>query len=211
MYIDHWENVWNIDDINEYRTYLSKYNHAKNSMITILHEYNAIKVCDAACGFGANSLALYSNGFDVYGFDVADDAVAITSKLLSEYGLTEKRFKRADILETGYNDGEFDAVTAKSVLDHLTVKDCVQAVAELARITRKSGLIYASFDPLEDDDISLSHNVLDDGSFIYTDKKRSGLLFRFYSDDEIKDLFKNYKIILFEKDKRGNRHIIIQK
>ena len=104
----------------------------------------------------------------------------------------------------------FDAVTAKAVLDHLLFEDLKKAVSELTRIVKKSGLIYASFDPLEKDDIELPHQVLEDGGYLYTDDTRNGLLFHYYSDDEIKSIFNAYKILMFETDCRGNRHIVVE-
>lgn len=102
MYTDHWDKVWNRNDIDEYRNYLVKYEQVKNSMTEMLHKYHVLKVCDA--------------------------------------------------------------VTAKSVLDHLS-----------------------------------------------SEGTRRGLLFHYYGDSQIISLFKNYTILLFETDERGNRHIIVQK
>ena len=70
--------------------------------------------------------------------------------------------------------------------------------------------MYASFDPLESDDMELEHRVLEDGSFLYTDESRTGLLFHYYSDEEIQKAFKQYEMLGMETDGRGNRHVIIR-
>lgn len=146
----------------------------------------------------------------MYGFDISQASVDITTSLLSEYGLKESRFKKADIMNTGYSSELFDAVTARAVLDHLNAEDFKKALSELQRITRKNGLIYASFDPLEDEDLILEHKTLADGSLLYTDASREGLLFHYYTDDELQDIFRDYSVLMFTKDNRGNRHIVFQ-
>ena len=210
MYEKYWNTVWNTADIEEYRNYIAGYNQLQNDMVAVFRANGVYKVCDAACGFGANSLVLHSNGFQVYGFDIADASVKITTALLTEYGLHENRFKKASMMDTGYSDHEFDAVAARAVLDHLSCADLQKALCELKRITKENGLVYASFDPLEDDDAALAHEITEDGSFIYTDPSRAGLLFHFYSDDEIKRLFRKEKLLSFQTDPHGNRHIILQ-
>lgn len=208
---EYWNTVWNIKDIDEYRKYLVKYNHIENDMIKIFKDAKIHDICDAACGFGANSLALYSNGFNVSGFDISEEAVKLTNTLLFEYGMKEKRFIQCSITNIEYADERFDAVTARAVLDHLSSIDVKKAINELLRITKKGGLLYASFDPLSEEDISFSHQVLADGSFLYDDGDAKGLLFRYYLDDEIKQLFCDFNIIYFNTDTKGNRHIIVRK
>ena len=72
------------------------------------------------------------------------------------------------------------------------------------------GLLYVSFDPLEPDDMELEHSVLEDGSFLYTDESRKGLLFQYYSDEDIRKAFRSYEILAMETDGRGSRHLVIR-
>lgn len=206
----YWDTVWNKEDIEQYRQYIEGYKDIKNVMVRIFQKYNCHIVCDAACGFGANSLILQSNGFDVWGFDISEDSVWITRELLAPYGIEKGQFKLASLTDTKYPDHFFDAVAVRAALDHLGVDEFRHALDELQRITKVNGLLYASFDPLEPDDLALEHSVLEDGSFLYTDESRNGLLFHYYSDEDIQEAFRHYEIIVMETDKRGNRHVIIR-
>ncbi|MCM1191466.1 MAG: class I SAM-dependent methyltransferase [Butyrivibrio sp.] len=208
--MQYWDSVWDKNDIEEYRQYIKGYEHIKNSEVFEFQKHNCRIVCDAACGFGANSLTLKSNGFDVWGFDISENAVWITKELLKPYGIRTGQFKTASLLNTGYPDNFFDAVAVRAALDHLRAEEFTPALDELQRITKENGLLYASFDPLEQDDTELAHIVLEDGSFLYTDESREGLLFRYYSDEEIQKAFQNYEILNFETDARGNRHVVIK-
>lgn len=206
----YWDTVWNKKDLEEYRRYVEGYKDVKNIMVLEFQKYGCRIVCDAACGFGANSMILQSNGFDVWGFDVSEDAVWITKELLAPYGIRKERFKKASLTDTLYPDGFFDAVAVRAALDHLCVDEFGKALEELRRITRKNGFLYASFDPLSPEDIELEHSVLGDGSFLYTDESRKGLLFHYYSDEDIQKAFQYYEILAMETDRRGNRHLIIR-
>lgn len=208
--MNYWDTVWNRKDIEEYRRYIEGYKGIKNSMVRQFRKHNCHKVCDAACGFGANSLILQSNGFDVWGFDISEDSVWITRELLTPYGIQKEQFKTASLTDTEYPDGFFDAVAVRAALDHLSVDEFESALKELQRITKEKGLLYASFDPLEPDDLELGHKVLEDGSFLYTDESRKGLLFHYYSEEDIQKAFRQYKILAMETDGRGNRHVIIR-
>lgn len=206
----YWDTVWNKKDIEKYKQYIKGYENVKNSMVREFQKHNCHIVCDAACGFGANSLILQSNGFDVWGFDISESSVWITKELLAPYGIRKEQFKTVSLLNTEYPDHFFDAVAVRAAMDHLRVDEFNCALDELQRITKENGLLYISFDPLEPDDIELEHSVLEDGSFLYTDESRAGLLFHYYSDEEIHKVFQRYKILIMETDGRGNRHLVVK-
>ena len=103
--MNYWDTVWDKKDIEEYRRYIEGYKGIKNSMVRQFRKHNCHKVCDAACGFGANSLILQSNGFDVWGFDISEDSVWITRELLTPYGIQKEQFKTASLTDTEYPDG----------------------------------------------------------------------------------------------------------
>lgn len=205
-----WDEVWNKKDIEEYRQYLTKYENISNRMTDVFHENGCKVICDAACGFGANSLVLLQNGFEVYGFDIAENSVWITTHLLDSYGIKSEQYKKASLLDTGYPDHFFDAVAVRDALDHVSVSDCKIALQELRRITKKNGLLYASFDQLEEDDLELEHTILEDGSFLYQDENRKGMLFHYYKDEELKQLFANNTLLYMGTDRRGSREFIIK-
>lgn len=207
---NYWNTVWNKKDLEEYRRYAEGFKDVKNVMVREFQKYGCRVVCDAACGFGANSMILQSNGFDVWGFDISEDAVWITKECLAPYGIQKDRFKTASLTETGYPDGFFDAVAVRAAMDHLCADDFRNALRELRRITKQGGLLYVSFDPLEPEDAELEHSVLEDGSFLYTDEGRKGLLFHYYSDEDIKKAFQYNEILAMDKDGRGNRHLVIR-
>jgi SAM-dependent methyltransferase len=208
-YNTYWEKCWQDEDSEELYKYLEGYFELNSREIEIFKEHNIVNVCDAACGFGAYSLAFASNGFNVSSFDISETAVETTISGLIRYGLDVSGVKVASILDTGYADGTFDGVVAHAVLDHLTLDDAKRALTELTRITVPNGLILLSFDIPEDDDLTEDHITLDDGTMQYTSKSREGMLFRPYDRYRISELLHGYKIVYqAEKEKRENTLII---
>jgi ubiquinone/menaquinone biosynthesis C-methylase UbiE len=131
--------------------------------------------------------------------------------MLNECNLEFDDLRVCSITDVSYLDEYFDGVVAHAVIDHLISIDAIKAISELFRITKKNGLIYLSFDGLEDDDIKISHEVLDDGSFKYIDDLRKGMIFRYYTDEEIKKLIYGKELLYFNKSQNGVREVILRK
>lgn len=193
-YNEYWENCWKSEDTKQLEKYLANFNQRSNSIIEYFRSNNITHVCDVACGFGAYSLLFASNGFLVEGFDISPTSVEITKAGLSKYNIDSSRYKVANILATGYADETFEGLIVHAVLDHLTVTDAYKALDELHRITKPSGLIYISFDAIEEDDLETPHEVLADGSLLYTEGERCSMIFHPYTDSEIKTLLSGRNI-----------------
>lgn len=157
---------------------------------------------------GAYSVAFASNGFEVYSFDVSPTAAMIARRVLEHFGLDGSRVKSADILSTEYPDAFFDGVVAGSVLDHMRAADAKKALAELRRITRPGGLVMASFDRPDEDDLSLPHERLADGSILYTSGRRRGMILRPYSEAEARRLLSGFEIVYAEPNPQGEQVFI---
>lgn len=169
-------------------------------------------VCDAACGFGAHTLALASNGFAVSAFDISPKAVELTTAGLRKHGYDSVEVKAAELSRTGYPDETFDAVTAYAVFDHLTEADAQRALTELFRIAKPCGLLVLSFDAAEEDDYTCPHDSLPDGSMVYAaGTPRSGMLFRPYDEQRLAALISGYPVVLRERTRKGDRIVLLQK
>lgn len=211
-YANYWEKCWNSENEEDLSFFLSGWNESKSEEIDLFKKHGVKRVCDVACGFGAHTLALLSNGFEVEAFDVSPRAVELTVAGLKKYGYENVKVKRASILDTGFADDAFDAVTAYAVLDHLTKKDAEKAIRELMRIVKAGGLVLISFDQAGEDDYSMPHRLLEDGSMLYEEGSENvGMIFDPYEDDGIMELVKGYQVLHRKIDKKGNKIIVIQK
>ncbi len=210
-YNSYWEQCWREEEPTELYNYLDMYRGITSREIDVFKEHNVKRVCDAACGFGAYSLAFASNDFDVYGFDISDTAVEITKTGLGKYGIDTANVKVASILDTGYMDNFFDGVIVHAVIDHLTEEDAAKALEEMLRITKPEGLLLLTFDIAEDEDLAEEHISLEDGTMEYTDGSRKGMLFRPYDWNMIDEYVKGYSVIYRTEKANRERVIILQK
>lgn len=205
-----WEKCWQAEDQEQLFQYLKQYDRWAGPEIDVFRQAGIHTVCDAACGFGAYTLALASQGFAVRSFDISAKAVEIARNGLRRLGY-DIEIKVADLLRTGYGDGAFDGAFAHSVMDHMTRADAEAALHELYRIVRPGGLILLSFDTAEEEDYTAPHDVLPDGSLRYTgDSHRSGMIFHPYDWEKIHELVKGREIV-FESVNRKNEQIVILK
>ncbi|QSX06571.1 class I SAM-dependent methyltransferase [Sedimentibacter sp. zth1] len=206
---EYWNKEWSNNKIDEYIKYIRP--DFTPRFFEIFSKYNIKNVCDAACGFGTYSIMLNNRGFEVSGFDIAENSVNLTKNMLKHFKLPNDDYKTCSITDISFKDEAFDAVVAHAVIDHLSKKSACTALNELYRITKQGGLIYLSFDCLEEDDLNLAHEILEDGSFLYTDKSRDGLLFNHYTNEDIEKLLLGKQQIYFNTTKRGDREVILKK
>ena len=210
MLHSYWERCWSEEDPELLHQYLGSYRGSYLRELNVFKEHGVVNICDAACGFGAFYLLFASAGFEVQGFDISETAVEIAAAGLKKYGIVNPKIKIASILDTGYLDKAFDAVVAHAVLDHMMCADAKRALNELFRIITDGGLVLISFDCAEPGDYEGEHTRLEDGTLLYTDADRDGMLFHPYDRAEIGELLGDYKII-FEAQNSRERIFILQK
>ncbi len=206
----YWESRWSQTSAESLQKALEPYHQGKDEILDVLKTHGVRHICDAGCGFGAYSLLLASNGFEVEGFDLSESAVAVTKELLGNYKIDTSGYRAASILQTGYEDKQFDAAIAYSVLDHMTVDKAKKGLKELSRIVRKDGLLVLAFDSLEEDDLELAHTVMPDGSLLYTQGKRAGMIFHPFKEQELSELLDNKEILYRRTNTKGERVLVVR-
>lgn len=180
---DFWRSSWERVDRARIAAYLAAAEEGPDPLIALLRDAGAHTVCDAGCGCGALSAALLRAGFAVSGFDTAPAAVELARSAAPGAVL-----KTADVCDTGYASGAFDAVVCRDVLDHMTMADARRAVAELLRITRPGGLAVFTVDAADGEYDREPHTVSADGDRLYTAGKWAGMVFHPYTRAELAGL-----------------------
>lgn len=180
-----WERSWGTIDPGRVAAYAEGFDFAEDTVIELLKRRGVRNVCDAGCGCGVYSLKLARFGFEVSGFDIAEDAVGLAVRLLSENGYPAGDFRRADVLSTGYPSDCFDAVVARDVIDHMPIRRGVEAVRELWRIVRPGGCVLLTLDAADGEYESEPHEINGDGDYLFTRGKWEGMTFHPYSISEI--------------------------
>lgn len=94
---------------------------------------------DVGAGAGTITADLARLVEKVTATEIAADELAITQATVAERGVSNVEFRSADIHALPFDDATFDVAHAHQVLQH--VADPVQALRELARVTKPGGVV----------------------------------------------------------------------
>lgn len=181
-----------------------------SGIITRLKQNKVKHVLDLGSGFGYCSIALAKAGFHVAAVDISSEAIRKLRIEASENGLgiTARVCAAQDV---DFKSQKFDAVICNSVLDHMTLQDAKTTLRNVKNILKNSGVAFLSFDGLEEDD-EKEFETLRDGTRRYVRGKHKGMLWRFFPNDEIRSLLKDFEILEFTEKvpKSGKREIWIR-
>lgn len=102
----------------------------------------ASKVLDAGCGAGrmVTYLRSQSPSLDVAGIDLSTEMIT-----LAQSAHPSAKFRRADLSDTRYPEGEFDGILAWYSIIHTEPDQLAEIVAEFARILRSEGLVVLGY------------------------------------------------------------------
>lgn len=166
------------------------------------------RILDLGCGGGRNAQYLAEEGCEVHGLDISPSAVSFCEGRLKRFNLNGT-FKQGEITHIPYEDGIFDGIVCVAALDHVTMKGAKKAIKEMRRVKSPGSTIFITFDPpTRDEEIKGEAEKQEDGSLYFVKGEQKGMLFRRYSDDEIKNLIGVENIISFEYSHDGDRIIV---
>jgi SAM-dependent methyltransferase len=158
-------------------------------------------VLDFGCGLGRNALALARRGFHVLAADVVGVAVRFCEERAYSEGLDDLHSVGYDGRELELPNKSVDGILAWSCLDHVTLDHAEELAEELGRVARPGALLLLSFDEDKRDDPDSKSRVLPDGTHQYYEGRRAGMLFRPYTNDEIRGLFEaDWELVRWEGD-----------
>lgn len=107
------------------------------------------RLLDVGAGAGTITADFAGLVAEVTATEIGPDEVQLTRAAAAERGATSIRFEVADVHALPFDDDSFDVTHAHQVLQH--VADPVQALREMARVTRPGGIVavrdsdYAGF------------------------------------------------------------------
>jgi len=166
------------------------------------------RVLDMGCGGGRNSQYLAEEGCVVHGVDISHGAVAFCEGRLRRFHLAGT-FRQGEMTDIPYEGGFFDGIVCVAALDHVTMKGAMKAVGEMRRVKTRDAAMFITFDPPgRDQDIKGEAEEQEDGSLYFISGAQKGMLFRRYTDDEIRNLLGIENILSFEYTGQGERIIV---
>ena len=97
------------------------------------------KLLDMGGSYGAYSFHFARLGWDVTVIDIDEDSLRVGRAIKEHLGELTISFQHGDLLQTGFSEGEFDAVLLSQVLEH--IKDDAAVLSEAWRILRPGGVL----------------------------------------------------------------------
>ncbi len=179
-----------------------------SDIIRKLKGYSVKKVLDLGCGYGHWSIIIAKEGFDVMAVDISSEAISRLDSYISEIELDIKT-KVMPAQRLNRLDEKFDCIISNSVLDHLKYSDTEKVVSHIKKKLNKDGIAYVSFDGK--DKSHDRYKSLEDGTRVYQEGRKKGMKWRYYSEEEIIDLFSDMKIIELNRTQSGKRGIWVVK
>lgn len=173
-----------------------------------LQPQQAELILDLGCGSGWLSVFLCRSGFKMLGVDVAAHAIELAKTWAAQENL-DIDFQVQDISALNFEDAKFGGVVANSIFEHLNFALAEQAVATLERIMKPGAVFVACFDKVGTG--PGEYFKLEDGTHVYTDKGRRGMMLRCFSDEEIRKLFSGFEIIEFSEVSEVGRFFIAKR
>lgn len=173
-----------------------------------LKKYQVKKVLDLGCGSGWLSIFISRYNFDVTGIDVAKPAIEL-GKAWAKEDNSNVNFLVSDLLNLPFKERSFDAVICNSVLEHFRIDQARILFEKVHKVLIDKGFIFGCFDKVGSGKGEFFE--LSDSTHVYTDEIRKGMMLRNYSDDEIKELLKDFDILSFDKNSYGSRLVWARK
>lgn len=136
--IDNWNDIWRKS------TNIPEWDYLSQIIFRILcYEIGIIdklKIGEMGCGTGRISLKLAKKGADVVLLDNSPNALEISKKFFRKAAVPI-HFCQASLFNIPIGDSYFDIIWNAGVLEHFSQEKQLTALAEMARVCRKGGII----------------------------------------------------------------------
>lgn len=151
---------------------------------------------DLGCGLGRHSIQFGKNGFNVYCFDISENAIERTKEWAEEENL-ELHYNIGDMLELPYEDNKFDCIICRNVISHTDTEGIKKVISEIYRVLKKYGECYLTLGSKDTWGFKQeSWPLIDENTRLRMEKGPEYKVPHFYVDYELAHkLFKAFEII----------------
>lgn len=178
---------------------------------------------DLGCGLGRHSIQFAQNEFNVYSFDISQDAIEKTRKWAENEQLNLD-YKIGDMLNLPYKNEQFDCILCRNVISHTDTEGMKKVIKELNRVMKKGAECYLTLGSKDTWGFKQTDwPLVDENTRLRMEEGPEYNVPHFYVDYElIKELFNKFEIIniyqvvdYYEKDNGVSNsyhyHVLIRK
>jgi ubiquinone/menaquinone biosynthesis C-methylase UbiE len=162
------------------------------------------KILDLGCGAGRHVYFLANENIDAHGVDISKDGIAYTQKLLSENGL-KANLEVSSVDSIPFADEYFDGIICYAVLYYCKSEQIGKAAKEIYRVLKHNGLAFIEVRDINDYRFGQGKEI-EKNTFLISEEdcqknafNENGMVMHFFTEEEIKSLFKDFKNITIDK------------
>lgn len=154
------------------------------------------KILDLGCGLGRHSILFGKNDFDVYCFDISENAIERT-KEWSEKENLNLNYAIGDMLKLPYENKSMDCILCRNVISHSDTEGVKKIISELKRILKENGECYLTLGSKDSYGFKQENwPLIDENTRLNLEEGPEYKVPHFYADyNLIKELFSDFKII----------------
>ena len=151
---------------------------------------------DLGCGLGRHSILFGKNGFNVYSFDISEEAIKRTKEWAESENL-KFNYEIGDMLKLPYSDKQFDCIYCRNVISHTDTEGMKQVISELSRVLKKDGECYITLGSKDTWGFKQdTWPLVDENTRLKMEEGPEYRIPHFYVDyDLVKNLFKDFDIV----------------
>ena len=151
---------------------------------------------DLGCGIGRHTIMFGSYDFNVFAFDISEEAIERTKEWALKEGLTID-YKIGDMLCLPYEDNSMDAILCRNVISHSDTNGVKQIISEIKRVLKDDGECYLTLGSKDTWGFKQEDwPLIDENTRLRMEEGPEYEIPHFYADyDLIKELFKEFKIV----------------
>lgn len=156
---------------------------------------NKKEFLDLGCGLGRHSILFGKNSFNVYCFDISEEAINKT-KDWAEKEKLHLNYKIGDMINLPYKDEQFDCILCRNVISHTDTEGMKKVIKEIFRVLKKDGECYLTLGSKDSWGFKQEDwPLIDENTRLRMEEGPEYKTPHFYVDYDIaKDLFKDFKI-----------------
>lgn len=167
------------------------------------HGSSGMKFLDLGCGNGRHVWLASKEGFNAYGIDLSDHAIALAKQLMARENLAYADLRSGNIADhLPYEDDFFDIIVSYGVLDHITLADSTRALGEAKRVLKKNGMIFLKLESNTSFTFDASRQFAKNETILEKAVER-GMIQHFFDHKEVEELVHPFTLIkAFRDDSR---------
>jgi ubiquinone/menaquinone biosynthesis C-methylase UbiE len=163
------------------------------SFANLLQKRKAKSVLDLGCGAGRHVVHMAKQGFETHGMDISETGLDQTKERLRRENL-EAYLVKCDMRNLPYADSCFASVVCLHTVYHQKLRGIQEAMSEIHRLLNKEGFLLMNFLSKRTYSYGKGKKV-EENTFMEQEGPEKGVLHHFTDEEEIAQLFKNFKVL----------------